>query len=228
MDTRKDKFPPEFRHSLDASKSLLKNPLLKKWIQEKYLQSAYVKQGAVSFAQLKPFPHLEISDFFIPEKLIEVLKALTTEKFFFKEADLFKFRQTQDFLGSENATLQEFRRFLSSPDFISYLSLLTGAALKSHSIDISATLYEDTDFLLCHDDQLEGRKIAYFIYLSTLEKGDGGTLQLFNKDFQIEASISPRFNTFAFFEVSSKSFHEVAEVLGEKQRIAITGWFHDQ
>jgi len=112
------------------------------------------------------------------------------------------------------------------------VSYLTTTPLKPHVIDISATLYEDTDFLLCHDDQLEGRKIAYFYYLSSLKKKEGGRLNLLavdqGKPTAIATSIIPTFNTFACFLVSERSFHEVEEVIRDTQRIAISGWFHDQ
>ena len=40
-----------------------------------------------------------------------------------------------------------------------------------------------TDTLLCHDDELEGRRIAYIIYLvNSWSQEDGGTLDLFNVD----------------------------------------------
>lgn len=38
-----------------------------------------------------------------------------------------------------------------------------------------------SDYLLCHDDQLEARRFAYIYYLSPdWEEKDGGDLQLFN------------------------------------------------
>lgn len=37
------------------------------------------------------------------------------------------------------------------------------------------------DILLCHDDMLEGRKIAYILYLvPNWKKDDGGLLDLFS------------------------------------------------
>ncbi len=202
------------------------NAELSLWINPTYL--AETKNSRQQFTNAKPFPHLELPDFFLPNKAAEILQALSTEKFFQKEADLFKFSQTQDFAGSENAVLQEFRTFLSSPEFISFLSSFTQLSLKPNSLDISGTLYQDTDFLLCHDDQLEGRRLAYFLYLSDMEESDGGALHLLDREFKSAVSILPRVNTFALFEVSPHSFHEVEEVVTDKQRIAITGWYHDQ
>ena len=126
--------------------------------------------------------------------------------------------------------LQEFRSFLFSPEFVSYLSTLTGIALQPKKIDMSGTIYQDTDYLLCHDDQLESRKVAYIIYLSDLTPEEGGQLVFYNqkngKPTTVAKSIIPRFNTFAFFLVSPQSFHTVEEVVGDTQRIALTGWFY--
>lgn len=42
--------------------------------------------------------------------------------------------------------------------------------------------------LLCHDDELEGRRIAFILYLvpSSWSKKDGGTLDLFNLDGELQ------------------------------------------
>lgn len=188
--------------------------MLSQWINPDYLD------GTIKLID-QPFPHAIFPDFFIEEKIITVLHALTEEKFFLKEADLFKFRQTHDFKGTGNNILKEFYDFISSKEFIDFVSSISKKNLSTH-IDMFGTLYEDTDFLLCHDDKLEGRKLAYFVYLSNIQKGEGGELSLFGSDTK---TIRPTFNTFAFFEVSEKSFHQVEEVING-QRIAITGWFH--
>jgi len=65
-------------------------------------------------------------------------------------------------------------------------------------------------YLLPHDDQLEGRAITYFLYLTTLQPSDGGKLQLFssknNQPTTVSKEILPRCNTFAFFKMSKKSW----------------------
>lgn len=46
---------------------------------------------------------------------------------------------------------------------------------------------------------------------------------------EIVKSIQPRFNTLMFFEVSDRSFHQVAEVLSKnKTRYSLNGWFHGE
>ncbi len=166
------------------------------------------------------FLHSVNRNFFQEKQLIKILKALTKEKFFFKQADLFQFKQTNDLVSSKSSTLQELRAFLLSEEFISHIEQVTKLKLKRNQIDIAGTLYESTDYLLPHDDQLDSRKIAFFIYLSECE---GGELNLY-KEWK-PTKIKPQFNTFAFFEVSEKSFHSVEEVI-KGQRIAITGWYH--
>jgi Rps23 Pro-64 3,4-dihydroxylase Tpa1-like proline 4-hydroxylase len=60
---------------------------------------------------------------------------------------------------------------------------------------------------------------------------DGGSLDLLNVDSNCQAAatarrIVPQFNSFAMFEVSARSFHQVAEVTSDKLRLTIGGWFH--
>ncbi|KAG0718355.1 Prolyl 3-hydroxylase OGFOD1 [Chionoecetes opilio] len=101
------------------------------------------------------------------------------------------------------------------------------------TVDMGSSRYNHTDVLLCHDDELEGRRIAYILYLvPPWHKEDGGCLDLFNTDDdghpkEVVRSLIPKNNAFAFFEVSPKSFHQVSEVLcSDKTRISINGWFH--
>ena len=83
------------------------------------------------------------------------------------------------------------------------------------------------DYLLFHDDVVEGRKIAYITYLSDLSEADGGALRLYNikKPLRPIKKIYPRVNSFACFNVSEKSLHDVEEVKSKKQRLTIGGWF---
>ena len=41
---------------------------------------------------------------------------------------------------------------------------------------MSSAIYSDAHYLLCHDDELEGRRIAYIIYLTPEDwtEADGG------------------------------------------------------
>lgn len=203
--------------------------MLSDWINPHYLKENIIKDLQLRFRQSKPFSYLELPGFFHQEKMKILLKSLHQEKLILKNSDLYTFLQTNDFKGTKNKILQQFRSFLSSPEFVHYLAFLTATRLNN-KIDIFGTVYKDTHYLLPHDDHVEDRKIAYFLYLSTLTKKDGGKLLLYHsqnkKPTAVAHQIMPLFNTFAFFNVSTKSFHEVEEVIGTKQRVTITGWFH--
>ncbi|XP_067935762.1 prolyl 3-hydroxylase OGFOD1-like isoform X2 [Watersipora subatra] len=114
-----------------------------------------------------------------------------------------------------------------------WLSQLLDVQL-SDKIDLFSAQYKYTDTLLCHDDELEGRRVAFIYYLvpENWEAADGGALDLFSTDAEtglpesIVKSIVPSRNSFLFFEVTHKSFHQVAEVLSKsKCRLSLSGWF---
>ncbi len=204
--------------------------MLEEWVLPQYLNRKKQNDLNEKFHRSPPFPHLVLPNFFHPEKAEALLTALSNESFERKKADLFQLSQTPDFQISSQPLLREFRVFLASPEFIQFMSSITGKKLNVGTIDISGSLYEDGDFLLCHDDRVEGRKIAFFLYLSDLDKRDGGVLSLFESTRGMPTcvgqTITPQFNTFAFFLVSPKSFHQVDEIITNTQRIAISGWFH--
>src|SRR3989338_3034788 len=177
-----------------------------------------------------PFPHLLLPNFLPTHHAIDLLKALKDEPFELKQSDLFCLYQTKDLISSTNSTIQKFRTFLSSKEFTTHLTQITNIKIKPNIIDMAGTIYTNTNYLLPHDDQLENRKIAYIYYLSTLTKNDGGALAFYNNKHNqptaIDKRTQPTFNTLILFPVSKKSFHEVEEVITNKQRIAISGWFH--
>ncbi|KAJ7415362.1 Prolyl 3-hydroxylase OGFOD1 [Pitangus sulphuratus] len=79
------------------------------------------------------------------------------------------------------------------------------------TIDISCAKYEYTDVLLCHDDELEGRRIAFILYLVPPWEGrDGGTLDLYSTDGS-DVPLAPL---------------QVSEVVSHKCRLSVSGWFH--
>ncbi|OWK54096.1 Prolyl 3-hydroxylase OGFOD1 [Lonchura striata] len=108
-----------------------------------------------------------------------------------------------------------FLRHALCEEFQVWLSDVTQIVLEP-TIDISCAKYEYTgqslsdpfprasvcyssktcviaDVLLCHDDELEGRRIAFILYLvPPWEKSDGGTLDLYSTDVgSLEQSPSP-------------------------------------
>jgi prolyl 3-hydroxylase /prolyl 3,4-dihydroxylase len=207
---------------------------LKQWINPKYLESDYLYQLHKQFSQAIPFEHLVLEDFLIEEKLDLILDELSDEEFYERESDLFQFMQTNDLISANSELLRDFRNFLCSLEFITWMQTVTSVPLIENILDLSGNLYTDTDYLLCHDDGIEemktGRRVAFIYYGTDLEEEDGGTLNLFNSDGglpnKVVKKIIPKYNQFAFFKISKISFHEVEEVYTEKFRITLTGWFH--
>ncbi len=212
--------------------SSVDSDLLSEWVNPCYLKDTFTNNSHRAFISNKPFPHSVLPQFFRSEKLIDLEEALSTEDFHLKDADLFTFFQTNDLVGTKNKILQEFRTFLSSSVFVSLMSAITGIKLVPQKIDLAGSLYTSTHHLLPHDDHLEQRKVAFMFYLTSLGKKDGGALGLYASQrgaaTKIVKRIQPRRNTFVFFTVSKKSFHEVGEVLSDKKRVALSGWLYDQ
>lgn len=170
----------------------------------------------------KPFPHLQIDGFLKKKEADELFKKLKKQKFYQKKSDLFQFSQTEDMLRSKD--FKGLISHLASKGFIAYMEKTTGIKLNG-KMDLFGSLYKDTDFLLPHDDRLPGRKIAFMIYLSDLKIKDGGAFLLYKKN-KIAKRIVPIFNSFVFFEVSPGSLHGVEEVIANKKRYALSGWFY--
>jgi len=201
--------------------------MIEEWIQKEHLENKEALKA--TFQKAIPFPHLSIEEFFIQEKVEDIFEALLEEEFISKRSDLFKFKQTNDLISTSNQTLANFYTFLSSNEFRNFMQDITGLSLKEGANNVAGTLYEDTDYLLIHDDQLDARKIAYLLYLTDLDEETGGGLELYSNDQgtpkEVVKKLYPKTNSFTFFEVSNISYHAVEEVI-DAQRLAIGGWLH--
>ncbi|KAM4017191.1 prolyl 3-hydroxylase OGFOD1 isoform 2-T2 [Anomaloglossus baeobatrachus] len=179
-----------------------------------------------------PFQHCVIHSFIENSKFLEGLKDELLElRFHEKSNDLYKFQQSEDLKSRKEPHISALRDVLFV-DFRLWLSEVTGVKLET-TVDLSCAQYNYTDTLLCHDDELEGRRFAFILYLvPEWCEADGGALDLYSTDDRtqpgsIVKSLVPCWNTLVFFEVSPISFHQVSEVLSEdKCRLSVSGWFH--
>lgn len=196
----------------------------------------YLKKASpeliASYKSAKPYKHCILENFTKPGILEEITKNLYQEDWYKKKNDLYDFKQTDDLKTSEQCGLRDLRNALYSAEFRGFLQSITGIELND-VVDISAHTYQPGGTLLCHDDELEGRRIAFIIYLvpDDWAEKDGGTLDLFDADDNndptvIVKSIAPRRNTMLFFEVGMTTWHQVSEVLRDRDRLSISGWFH--
>ncbi len=204
-----------------------------KWVQEKYLDVEIIEKCKKDYDGSIPFKNLNLRDFLKNDMLEKLIEEVMEIDFEYKISDLFQFAQSQDFEYLEYDLLKEFKIFLKSEEFLGYIEYITDLKL-SKNVDCMSSIYSDTDYLLCHDDELDGRKIAFMLYLTSLDEKDGGQLYLYDADddtnspVNIIKKIIPNKNQLTLFEVTEKSFHEVEEISSEdKLRVSISGWFYE-
>lgn len=135
----------------------------------------------------KPFKCCLFTDFlsntqFIDDLRDEILKKV---EFFDKNNDLYKFKQSEDLKLLDFDLCNQITKWFRT-DILNYIKQLTGIDLYDNQIDITASKYEFTDTLLCHDDHIEEeeRRIAFILYLvdKNWTEIDGGHLDLIAKD----------------------------------------------
>jgi Rps23 Pro-64 3,4-dihydroxylase Tpa1-like proline 4-hydroxylase len=202
------------------------------WIAPAYHDPAAL---AARYQQGAPFPHIVLHDVLRAERadaLRDAVRELVATKAFeHKESDLFSLAQSPNLLHTTNKTLAAFRDFLQSAEWTAYMKTLTSVPLTGAEIDYGASLYLRKDFLLCHDDQVTGRKIAYVYYVGPdFMAEDGGALALLDtrerKPGDVVKRYAPKYNSLALFTVSATSWHEVEEILTDTPRLSLNGWLH--
>ncbi len=185
------------------------------------------------FQTNKPFEHISILDLFNPNNLEELIKELNKLDYYLEDHDLYQFLRTVDFKHIQNEKVKEFRDFIFSEDFVSIIEKIVGFDLVRNKGDLHSLKLGNTHYLLCHDDQVQDRSIAFILNLSVNWKEEyGGSLDLFSVDSknepkEIVKKIIPKFNQFNMFKVSDKSFHQISEVeVEDGSRLSISGWFY--
>ena len=176
------------------------------------------QHSSESMLSRTPFPHLIIDNFLGAKELARAKSVVSRVPFERKEADLFSLEQTNDL--THEAALTFLKEQLRS----AVPALATTFNVKLTALSVSAMRYSPGDYLLCHDDELEGRKIAYILYLNAPKKGGELLLRETKKPYRAARRIAAKENRLVLFKVSRKSWHEVAEVLAGK-RVSVGGWF---
>ncbi len=147
-----------------------------------------LSDDGTAFLTSAPFTACSVRNFLNSADAIDALVAELEElEFVEKNNDLYKFKQSSsDLKETSSPMVAAFHQFMRT-EAKSWLSEVTGLELdEEESIDMFCARYDYTDYLLCHDDQLEGRRIAYILYLvpESWREEDGGALDLFDTDDQ--------------------------------------------
>ena len=178
----------------------------------------------------KPFPHVVVRDFLDTPTLDLVIDALAGLEYDFKESDLFSYWASVELTDINHPAINILRDDLGDKPWCEKVSKSFNVKELSN-IDMAAYVYGLGDFLLPHDDQVEGRIIAYSLHLTPeITEEMGGALNVFEADdkgkSKLVDSIIPEYNSLIMFEVSDHSWHEVSEILMDIQRLTVTGWYH--
>jgi len=182
-----------------------------------------------------PFPYLQIKDFITDKEFIEELsKEVAQQEFNLRSLDLYDFYQSGDLNQVKTPAMSKFQQLLTDSELHRWLENISGVENISPKVDISSSIYSSGSYLQCHDDKLEGRRIAYIYYLvgEDWSEKDGGELSLFEAERDGVpkqdpfVKIVPVRNSLVIFQVSVNSFHRVEEVISEDGRFTIGGWFH--
>ncbi|CAK9819524.1 Prolyl 3-hydroxylase OGFOD1 [Anthophora quadrimaculata] len=180
----------------------------------------------------KPFRVCRILNFLCNEEFMDEIKnELLDVKSRRNSIDLYQFEQTSDLANIDTENLKLLYETFQT-DLTSWMQRNTKIELNK-KISMSSSCYYDTDYLLCHDDNMGDRRIAFILYLSkNWTAKDGGALDLFDTDENglprnVVKSLIPEYNSLVFFEVVDNSYHQVAEITSpDKSRWSINGWFH--
>ena len=178
----------------------------------------------------RPFPHVIVRNFLDSPTLDLAIDALAGLEYDFKESDLFSYWASIELTDINHPAINILRDDLG--DEIWRKKVAESFKVKQlSSIDMSAYVYGLGDFLLPHDDQVEGRIIAYSLHLTPeITEEIGGALNIFKADKEgkskLADSIIPEYNSLIMFEVSDRSWHQVSEIVADIQRLTVTGWYH--
>lgn len=227
---------------------------LSTWVQEQHLDDATLREYRQRFEDSNA-RMLHVQDFLVPsmaEKLGAFLdkeaqfepqfglysepdRAVTEDEFASREADdhLFRFSKlvgtAPEFQLSPNAlTYIRFRKELGSSEFVAFFERVSGLSLRTED-DFGSHAMGRGDFLLPHDDNSRGRKLAIVAYLTPdWEPSFGGGLRVEDED-GLRNSIDATFNSIVLFDVAAKTTHAVepiADAAGDRRRLTIGGWYH--
>lgn len=170
--------------------------------------------------EVQPFPYAVYKN--IGTALDSIKKHLNVLQYEERFTDLYSMYQTKEILTKEICDC-----------IMSIVPKVKSETLEVTGVYLSSQIYEKYSYLLCHDDQLEDRLFAFVFYIHTKEDislEDGGTLDIFKTNvlqvpIEVTTQIIPETYSLALFEVSPRSFHQVAEVLSENfVRRSIGGW----
>lgn len=193
-----------------------------------------------------PFYYRVIDNFVNEEEYQKLLSEYKKTEMSEKTTDLFHFYQSNE-LNKE----KRYKWFLEKVKQIMLEDLeRRGKKIENPEMSLFSSFYEKGNFLLPHDDCIEGRVMAFSFYFELDELDEykvnedeqnkpnesnednptesdeqierGGALAILRRDGTVYERVHPIKGRLAIFDVSEASFHEVEMV--NTNRGALTGW----
>jgi hypothetical protein len=180
------------------------------------------EEKSLTYAEMNPFPHISIDEFFDAEVLEKVLAevnvvdlARSTGKFLNQKTDHNKFTFEPEAVGEQTNRLVT---FLNSGPFIQYIEKLTGIdnliadpanyGGGLHSIENGGFLEVHSDFNHHKKYYLE-RRVNLLLYLNKDWKEEyNGALELWHSETKTKSlEIHPLFNRCVIFSTTKQSLH---------------------
>ena len=202
-------------------------------LKDQYNQSLETCKADCYNLNVTPFKVCTFYDILKDDSAMGLLEEIQNMDFTFKENDLFSLHQTVDLNDVKTPYVSSVRDFIYT-ELKTVIERITSASFND-TVDLHGIRFMQHHHLLCHSDCLNTRHTAFILYLvpKTWRSESGGTLDLFNANedgdpTDVEKSLCPKFNSFSWFEVSKKSWHQVSEILEDDIRWSISGWFHSE
>jgi hypothetical protein len=181
---------------------------------------AFAQSRREEYLSGDPFPNIYFDDFFIPERIDEVLEEFPDLT---RKADIAFNDPNQVKLASKGEyrfgpRTKEFMHYLNSQPFLEFLSILTGIENLipdpffdgggCHQIQPGGMLKIHADFNKHPVTKLD-RRLNVLLYLNKDWKEEyGGHFELWDKDMkESRKKILPLFNRMAMFSTTSESYH---------------------
>jgi len=178
------------------------------------------KEKNQEYTQADPFPNAYFDNFFVPERLKEVLEEFPDlskgADLKFNDANQVKLASKGEYRFGEKT--KEFMHYLNSQPFLEFLSLLTGIENLvpdpffdgggCHQIQPGGMLKIHADFNKHPKTKLD-RRLNVLVYLNEdWHEEYGGHFELWDTDMQgVKKKILPLFNRMAIFSTTSNSYH---------------------
>jgi len=226
---------------------------LRSWIQPQHLEESTLlvyrqtlESHPARLVVLRSFLHNQVADnltrFLRSEAEFQPVYGLYSNHNYVPEADWLRAEESDRFfrygvmsgvrpefqLSSNLITYLQFRTAFRDKRFKAFFEQLSGFSIGSLTFKVHSM--KTGDFLHSHTDDVDDRRLAFALYLSShWHPSFGGALHMVGNREKL-AAVEAEYNSIAIFDVTAKTKHFIGPIepaAGEMTRLSITGWLRD-